>query len=172
MKFTLTHKVILASAILAAVAMGAARVCLFTDPQTVYDTHSYTFDGDLNSLSAQDLGNLAFNQMMGLSQPTGITLAEDKGHVEAVLTGRVNAVGEKQLIVTVTDDTADIDHVDLYLNTTLLFRATRTNGAIIDRLGFGIATMTVYVPASLPYSLDVRWVSNSNFENKETISMN
>jgi len=121
-------------------------------------------------LSTNDL--FAINDYMAgaATLPSGITESTFYGRVSASLAlVEVNGTAEPQVIVTVVDDSADIDRAELFDGAQLLFSATRATGSIVDRSGFGIATLTAFVPASRS-AITVRWTSTANVAREESVT--
>lgn len=84
--------------------------------------------------------NIAIVQ--GSSLPSGFTKLQSVGAVKVTLTGAILDSGEVQFVVTLIDESADLETAQLYVGTTLLGTATPANGGIIDRSGLAAATLT------------------------------
>jgi hypothetical protein len=79
--------------------------------------------------------------------PSGWAIAGFEGKVTATDTGHVmQPSGERAWTVNVVDDQSDIDFAKLYIDSELVFTATRASGSILDRNGMSIATLPVLVP--------------------------
>lgn len=68
--------------------------------------------------------------------------------------------GEQQLVVTVIDDSTDVQWAQLSIDDLVVHLATRANAGVIDRGSMGVATLVGYVSAATT-SVDVEWMSSA-----------
>lgn len=100
----------------------------------------------------------------GTPVPPGFEIVDEGSRVTATLTGLIlEGTGERQVTVTVHAVSAEIDTATLLLNGQLTFSATRLNGAIVDRAGHALATMSVLIPPNPPFMVEVSWTDTLGF---------
>lgn len=108
--------------------------------------------------------------MNGDPLPPGYT-SEFRGDVEAILTGVANiATGEREVIVKVVDDQADLDELTVEFNDTVIGTADRMNGGVVDRGSTSKATLSVWLPdpaSTNPYAVTIRWIGLANGSERE-----
>lgn len=122
--------------------------------------------------STQEVLDLMGAYANGTPLPNGWVLDEDLGNVHARLTGIVDlTTGRKQIAVVVRDDVVDLDDAKLYLNGILKFHATLQNGAIVQSGTAAIATLTLLLPVSLPYDLEIVWSSSTSGPESEHVHL-
>jgi uncharacterized membrane protein len=161
-----TRLLVIVSAMVALAGLTAAYFVRLQQQtsQVIYQARSITTSTPQNYTQAQEDAYIdAFAN--NLPFPPGFAKVSDNGSVTATLTGVFDPQTlEKQLVVTVRDDTSDLDIARLYLNSVLVFTATRASGSIVDRNGSALATLSTLVPGSSHYALEVRWVSTLGVE--------
>jgi hypothetical protein len=143
------------------------------DTQRVYSsrTNSYTSTEDVSTIPLADILELMDRDTAGLPPPQGFTFDDFQGRVTGELTGMCLPSGEQQLLVTVIDDSEDTNDVVLEVEGTVVCRASREAGSIVDRNGFGIATLVGYVVPSAPLTVKVSWVYQDGFTSSEEVSL-
>ncbi len=111
-----------------------------------------------SSASTDDIGAFAAAVANGSTLPVGFQIADEGVKISATLTGLIiEQTGERQLTVTIYAVSSEIDSAQLLVNGQVAFSASRQNGAVIDRSNHALATMTVFVPALPPYSVQAAW---------------
>lgn len=86
-------------------------------------------------------------RLNGTTIPSGWAVGGTEGKVTVTDTGHIMVPsGERSWTASVVDDQADLDSAHIYINSQLVFSATRANGAIIDRNGMSIANLSALVP--------------------------
>lgn len=90
--------------------------------------------------------------------PPGFQETGRLGKIKGVLTGvQTLEPPEQMLSVTLTDDIADLNEAWLYLDSQLLFHATRQNGSIVDRGDQGIAMLNGFIPIHGDFTVRLEW---------------
>ncbi len=117
--------------------------------------------------TSQEIQGAMFGYYTG-SLPVGWT-ADNLGSVEGRDTGIRDAeTGERLALVVVRDDIPDVDEAWLYLNGSVAFHATRSNGAVVNKNGKAVASLTVFLPAR-PYDLEVVWWSSGTGSKQQSV---
>ncbi|MCI0585565.1 MAG: hypothetical protein L0323_01835 [Planctomycetes bacterium] len=79
------------------------------------------------------------------------------GGIEAIRTGRTDCAGNLQVLVTVVDDRReDLERAALLLDGTVVFRADRKTGAIVDTASGPVASLAAFVPPMPPFTVTLR----------------
>ena len=118
-----------------------------------------------NSPSAAALSEALLN---GDPLPPGMT-ADHLGKVTRTITGVVIA-GEHDLVITVLDDADDLLVASVSINGQRKATATREDGAIVEKNGKALATMSVLLPALYPYTVEVTWYANNGDVQKSALT--
>lgn len=144
-----------------------------TPAQVVFHKKMWAYTA-LPGATIQDRDTFHHNLAFGGPLPSTMVLNSDQGAVKGTLTGLVlNPSGERQLTVTLIDDSNDVQIARVYLSGALVATATRQNGGIVDRAGKAIATLSVFIPpAGLNYSVQVGWDSSGGHTRNETVTTN
>lgn len=105
----------------------------------------------------------------GLPLPDGFAFVESQGNVKAILTGHVLKNGTAQIVVTLSDESADLEESRLYINGVLKVTATAANGRIETHEDLNIATMSTFV-GGLPITAELQWDSQDQTTLSRTFS--
>lgn len=101
------------------------------------------------------------NYNLGTPLPHGAILHPNQGgEAKVTLTGLTNAVtGAKQAVVTIQEDShTDLQIGRVFIDGTLKRVATVGNGRIDQLAGnVSVATMSIWLPASYPFNLEIEW---------------
>jgi hypothetical protein len=146
-----------------ALALGLGFVAQHTQPGPQTPVHhsvlkSYTTQGNP---TLDDLYQFVTDVANGVPpNPAFYTQENTHGTIDATLTGLTNLSGQKRCIVTIVDDTADLNSANLYVDGVLKSTATVANGRITD-VGGGQseALLPFWLPAHFPYEIKLHWNS-------------
>ncbi len=106
--------------------------------------------------------------------PSGWAVLDEKGHVKVRYTGIPEPGTDKQqIVVSIVDDSEDLQYAWLYLNGTQVFYASLNNGGIRPVTGAddSIASLTTFLPLEAPYDLQVVWSSDTSGPESEAIAL-
>jgi hypothetical protein len=131
-------------------ASAPPHVELYNVNAVVYDTPT--------PLTDEQRGDLVESFLANEQPPAGITFAQNQGHVIATSTGLRNIAGHYQVVVTLTDDTADLDVARFYVGGVLKSTASRANGHITDNPDqTSTASLTVWLNANALTTYTLQW---------------
>jgi hypothetical protein len=151
---------------LALVAVAAVAVCVgviasvegSTVPRIVYrsDTRVFYTPGEPTDA---ELAGLTDSVALGTPAPSRFVLTSMEGTITAMITGELaGPPHEYSIHVSLAAPADSVSTATLYLGERVLFTATRNSGAVVDRNGQALATMTALVPASGRFTVRVVWV--------------
>ena len=106
--------------------------------------------------------------------PDGVSFVESLGAIEASIPGVADpGTGDKLLVIRLNDEIDDLVEARVYLDGQLTFTATRASGSIVDRpaQGYSIATLTVWIPATAAFDLELQWDSEAGTTATEMVSI-
>ncbi|MCC7014681.1 MAG: hypothetical protein IT454_19120 [Planctomycetes bacterium] len=145
------------------IAFASART-LLQDPaaEIIHDSRSTEILApvDVSTLSMDQIVELMEAQSRGEPLPAGFVALGSQGRVKATLMDLYLPSGEQQLVVTVIDDSTDVQWAQLSIDDLVVHLATRANAGVIDRGSMGVATLVGYVSAATT-SVDVEWMSSA-----------
>ena len=139
-------RIALATPILVSVvAFGFAQPGMPSQVMRV-EANSFTYPaGSIPTVEAVTAYHTA--RLNGTALRPGWAVGGTEGKITVTDTGHVMVPsGERSWTASVVDDQVDLHSAHLYINSRLVFSATRANGTIIDRDGMSIATLSALVP--------------------------
>jgi hypothetical protein len=154
------------------VALAAVAVCggviAFVEgstvPRIVYRSDTRVFYSPGEPTDAE-LAALTDSVALGTPPPSRFVLTSMEGRITGMITGELAGPPHEYSIQVLLVAPADsVSTATLYLGeqvlftATILFTATRNSGAVVDRNGQALATMTALVPASGHFTVRVVWV--------------
>ena len=132
------------------------------------DARSYT---SASPPTFADLVALNDSMYLNTPPPPGFTLTKADGVVTGTITGSLlGPPPEYSISVTITTIPDELDTARLYLNDLVIFKANRDNGAIVEKGGKAIATLTGFVPQSGPFTLKVIWMALNGQTREESLT--
>lgn len=139
-------------------------------PKTVYrsDTRFYA---STSPPTFAEMEALCDATMKHTPLPPGFVLTKSDGKVTGMITGAMpGPPPEYSINVTVYAPIEDVAQATLHLGDQVLFTATRANGAIVDRAGNALATLTGLVPEPGHFTVKVFWVGNNGQWHQEELT--
>ena len=143
--------------VLCAIGLGLA---LYQGPinqqEEVWVSKGFDLTGPPNP-TVQEIAEMQNALEDGTPLPPGWAVIESHGNFTAKLSGYIAASGEHQLIVTLFDESNDLESAYLSVDGTVVFQASRSNGSIVVMGGSAIATLSAWILPAAGQTVRLEW---------------
>ena len=142
---------------LVAIFVGAQGQVRPPGSQEVYRSHWRSYSTD-HEVTAQEMADLMLAEENGTALPPGIAPSKDYGTIEGYVTSLVHPTNGQRCLVSIVASNSDLTAAYIFIDGVVKATATIANGKIVD-IGSGLseATMSFWLPPSLPYVVKARW---------------